>query len=317
MMNLRHTLSFVICLLFTLESNGCNFQTRNVDYRSNYSLVSDPVSLQVNMRRINRIGQNDDGRGFLCYLYSYGFDEGNAGSYNRFMTNNRGDRLYYNIYNSNGFQNVLRDIDDISQNGEAILGYALSRNTWYSDSFDFRLIIDNSVLVPTGNYTDTVAIKLYSGFPFNFPALERTRNLNLRITVDPLVYVSIVSVGAPHDPGQTSYTMNFGELETGERLAADLKVVSNTPYKVFFESQNGGVLKNTNPSSASEVNYQLFLNSSLVTFPGPSTRVEIIDSSSVTPPGGETYTLEAEIGNVTGKEAGSYVESITITAEAN
>ena len=313
----RFKLFLLLSLIIVSKGYACNFQTRNVNYRANYSLVTDPVSLQVNMRRRNNIGQNDDGRGFLCFLYSYGFDEGNSGSYNRFMTNNRGDRLFYNIYNSVGFQNVLRDVDDISQNGEAIFGYALTRNTWYSNSFDFRLIIDNSVLVPTGIYRDTVAIKLYSGFPFNSPALERTRNLNLRITVDPLVHISLVSVGAQHDPSQTSYNMNFGELQSGERLAADLKVVANTPHKVFFESQNGNVLKNTNPTSTSEVSYQLFLNSSLISFPSPSSRVEIIDSSTVTAPGGDTYTIEAEIGNTTGKEAGVYTESITVTAEAN
>ena len=299
---------------FFSTTNACNFQTRNLNYDGNYSLVANPISLQVQMRRQNDI--NRDPRGFYCYLYSYGFDEGNAGSYNRYMENRHGDKLYYNIYKEDGFQNILKEIDDISSNAEAIYGYALSRNSWYYNAFDFNLVIDNSILVPSGRYEDNITIKLYSGFPFLFPELERTRNLRLRITVDPEIHISLVSVGANHDPNSTSYNMNFGVLETGETMAADLKVVANTPHKVYFESQNGNVLSHSTSSTA-EIDYELFVNSTKVFLNQAGRRVEVVDSPTVTPAGGATYTIEAVIGDVLGKETGTYREVITITAEAN
>ncbi len=301
--------------LFSWHVHACKFQTRNIRYDANYSLLSNSVSLQVEMRRQNRL--NSDSRGFYCLLYSYGFDEGNAGDYNRYMLNRDNNRLYYNIYNSTGFQNVLKDVDDVAQNGEAIYGYALSRNTWYSNSFDFKVVFDNSVLVPSGVYEDNITIKLYSGFPYNFPELETTKNLRFRITVDPEIHISLVSVGSSHDPNSTTYNMNFGTLETGESLSADLKVVANTPHKVYFESQNGNVLSNSRASSSSVVDYELFVNSQPISLSRAGRRVEIVDSSRSTPPVGDTYTIETRIGDVTGKDTGSYSEVITITAEAN
>ncbi len=289
----------------------CNFRVRANNFTGNYSMLTDPTTLSVRMRR-----QGNNISSFFCYLYSYGFSTGNASDYNRYLISNNGDQLSYNLYKATDFQNILKEIDDVSQNAEAIFGYVLSSNTWISNSFDLRVSIDNSVLVPSGTYEDNVTVKLYSGFPYNSPVLERSTNLRIRITVDPEINISLVATGGDHDPASTTYNMDFGELQTGESMGADLKVVANTPHKVYFESENRGEMVNSSPSSSSTIAYTLSVSGNSVNLNAGSPR-KVVDQNGITSVTGDTYPINVTIGSTTNKDTGSYSDSITITAEAN
>jgi spore coat protein U-like protein len=252
-----------------------------------------------------------DVNSFLCYLYSYGFGTGNANSYNRYLMNSSGDTIQYNIYQASGYNNVLVELSDVSQTSEAIWGWTLSKNVSYSNQYYLQVLADQNSTYPSGVYTDTIPVRLYSGLPFNDPVLEDIKNIQITLSIMSDISLSLVDVGSPFDPADTHQTMDFGELTTGESLEADLKVLSNSGYRVYMESENEGKLKNLTENTT--IDYDLYVNGRKKRL---NRRRRVAQGRNSTPTTGDNYRLRVQIGNVSGAKAGTYTDNITITAEA-
>jgi spore coat protein U-like protein len=124
--------------------------------------------------------------------------------------------------------------------------------------------------------------------------------------------LSLVDVGSPFDPADTHQTMDFGELTTGESLEADLKVLANSGYRVYMESENKGKLKNLSENTT--IKYTMYINNRKKSLKGKKSKVA--EGRDSTPVEGDNYRLKVQIGNVSGAKAGTYTDNITITAEA-
>lgn len=245
---------------------------------------------------------------FICYMYSYGFGTGNANSFTRFLVNSRGERIYYNLF-KNG--NKIVEISDQTPISTTFWGWSIGSQPSVK-SFDLKVETNSNSTYPAGTYSDSIAVKLYSGLPGSPLVLEDTKNFTISLNIPSEISLSLVDVGSAFDPADTHQTMDFGELTTGESMEADLKVLSNSGYRIYMESENKGKLKNI--SENSKISYDLFINGSKKKLKKKKSKVA--EGSGSTPTSGENHRIRVVIGNVSGAKAGIYTDNITITAEA-
>ncbi|WP_198295966.1 spore coat protein U domain-containing protein [Bacteriovorax sp. Seq25_V] len=250
---------------------------------------------------------------FLCNFYFYDFGKGNANSYQRYLENKNGDKISYNLYKINGYKNILTELSDMKQNSDAIWGWSLATNQNYQDSFNVILSYDRSLIYPAGNYTDSVPVRIYSGLPFNDPRRESSSNLFLTFSIPSSIALSLVDAGSPFSEGDTTQTMDFGEIETGDTLEADLKVRSNAGYRIYMRSDNRGSLKHQLLND--KITYVLTVNNRSVNLKRGGKGDKVADFSGVTPHDGDNLRLKVVMGNPQSVQAGTYTDYVTITAE--
>lgn len=280
-----------------------NLSSVNLDQNS----ISSTVPVSLSMRR--RQAAND----FLCYLYFYDFGKGNANNYQRFLENSNGNQISYNLYKTNDFQNVLTELADMTQTSDAIWDWATNTNQYYQNAFNLNISYDPSLIYPSGNYTDSVRVRLYSGLPFNDPVLEDSANFNISFSILPSIAVSLVDVGSPFTDGDTEQLMDFGVISNGEILEADLKVRSNAGYRVYMKSENKGKLKHETFND--KISYSMLANTTSVNLNVGGKGHKVADQSGVTPVGGDNIRIRVTMGNPGTARSGVYTDFVTITAE--
>src|SRR5690606_8520894 len=100
-----------------------------------------------------------------------------------------------------------------------------------------------------------------------------------------------------------------------QEKGADLRVVSNGPYRLKVSSQNNGKLKR---SQGDTISYSLRVNNQSVTLSSSATGPVNIGQGDCTSEAGDRYNLKVKITeNTSQKAAGIYQDVITITAIAN
>lgn len=246
-----------------------------------------------------------------CNFFRVGFSEGSAGNYNRRMFRNA-DYVAYNIYRNSTTNIELQSLDDYSSFDENLFFFFQNTSDRVIDiPIEARLPIPNDgrELLANRNYIDTITATATGVFT---NTLTATDNFRVRVNIPPEIDISLVNPGGTFDENATSYLMNFGNLNQGDSQSVDLKVRSNAGYSVEITSQNGGSLKHTTESDL--ISYQLQVNGSNQSFPGPGSPLNIGSTSGVTPNEGVNFNLSFEIGNPANKTAGQYQDTITVTA---
>jgi spore coat protein U-like protein len=94
-----------------------------------------------------------------------------------------------------------------------------------------------------------------------------------------------------------------------------LRVRSNSGYTVTFESENGGAMKNTDPTDNSTVAYVLEVDGAVVDL-SRGRRPSVARNSGMTDSNGERRGLSFAAGPVGDATAGTYRDNITITVAA-
>lgn len=107
-----------------------------------------------------------------------------------------------------------------------------------------------------------------------------------------------------------NYTVDFGSMTTGEASNIFIQFRGNASVSTAFASANNGVLKHSNPLVTTTVPYTLVVDGT--TLPNatgtPPTMLANTGSSGVA-----TYPIGITLGSVSGKIAGSYSDTITVT----
>lgn len=299
---------FCIFLVFNIFARSkCHMDISLSNVNLDQNSFSPSTSVPITMRRTS--SAND----YLCYLYFFDFGKGNANSYQRFLENSHGNKISYNLYKPNDFQNILTELPDMTQNSDAIWGWDLNANQYYQKHFTLNLDYNNSLIYPAGNYTDSVRVRLYSGLPFNDPLLEDTVNFNITFSIQSSIALSLVDVGAPFSEGDTEQLMDFGVITSGEFMEADLKVKSNAGYRVYVKSENKGKLKHQTLND--KISYSMLANTTNVNLNVGGQGYKVADKSGVTPAGGDNIRIKVTLGNPGNANTGVYTDFVTITAE--
>lgn len=230
------------------------------------------------------------------------------------------DEMYYNIYNNSSEKTILKDLSANPSGGEILSGNITAEelnnsNSWVYKEHSYTVIIDRDQFPPAGLYEDSsVEITLYEGTPGSARKIA-SDTLNISVTMDSYLEMSLVQEGARLDTADPDYTIDFSVLEAGETNEADLVVRSNSNYGVTVRSDHGGVLAIHDENDTSVVPYVLKVNGRDQTLtagafePFPST-------AGPTSVDGETYDLSVEIQDYGMATEGTYSDILTFTVSA-
>lgn len=247
-----------------------------------------------------------------CSAYRLYFGKGNANSYQRRAYSGLAS-LPYNLYRAINEGNILKDHGDAGSN-EYITTLSPDKETPYTSAWYVGVADINTLFTtPAGVYTDVVPINVYNQKSNGDISFQTARYLTLSIVVPRFVELSIVPQGGAHDRNATTYVMDFGELQAGEELRADLRVVGNVGYGVMMSSQNGSKLSN----GTGLIPYQIKVgNGGYFTFPG-SGQMQVASSGHGTSTQGQAYGLRVKIGTIPSNPSpGDYQDVITVTVQA-
>lgn len=280
----------------TGDCKGLNFTVQTALINLNTS------SIQTLPMTITR----DDKSNGTCNFFIV-MDYGSAISANTRKITHGADAIPIQMYVNSGRTVILEDIAQAT-NSNVVLGTFTGKNFSLTTQYYVEMI--SAPTAPPGPYLDGFKISLYNGIPGSPGVnLSSTNNVNFKYTKGNYVDISLVSTGAPFVLSDTTQTLDFGNLTTGESLGCDIVLSYNSGYELTMSSANSGRLKNS--MSADYISYTMSLNGTPITL---SNLPEKKNESSVleSPADGTRVPLSVTIGNVSGAKSGSYVDVVSI-----
>jgi cyclophilin family peptidyl-prolyl cis-trans isomerase len=251
-----------------------------------------------------------------CSNFFLAFTKGWAGNYKRRALNLlNGDLIYYNLYKSSNTTGVLKEPSDITSVNEVIYG-TIAQNETKNLSYYFTLEpLSATVPARAGTYIDVVQVQAYSGTYTNINSYEGYRDLYIYINVAKTIALSLVDTGTLYDSSKTSKTLDFGELDEGEELGFDVRIVSNSGYNLRASSSNNGILKRVDGTgSKSEIAYDFYASNTKKSLSSSSSSpVTIASATGRTPSGGAQVPIRVVIKSVDDKDPGTYQDYITLS----
>lgn len=251
-----------------------------------------------------------------CSYYRIFLGKGLANSYQRKAFTFPSDTVNYNLHQLANLSGILKDFGDASSSNEFLEGTANSKDTPYNARFYVSVPSLSAQNFPRGgHYWDNVQVSIYSRNNKGQWIFEDTSSFNILMVVPKKIEVSLIEEGGSFDASSTTKTLDFGNITQYEELGADLRVVSNTPYKVKMSSSNNGVIR-MNANSA--ISYTMKVNGSAVSLGSSSSSPVTIGTGDKTTTSGDRFNLRVQISeDANDKHAGIYQDFITITAIAN
>lgn len=246
--------------------------------------------------------------------FGLGFSKGGAGSYTRYALNGA-LQLNYQLYNDNGAINILKDAPDTVTVNDVVMVTlpAGSGPQIVQYFFDIPYALATApFLAHAGTYTDSFTINAYEGAD---PSLylappDASAPVNLTITIEKLINLSMVDLGNIYQDGATTKAINFGRLTTGEVSRFNIALRTNAGFSVTVTSANAGNLKHVTKNSL--VPYTLFINGVLADLTGV---VPVVSGGGQTSLSGLIYPVKIVIGAVGNlPAAGNYADVVTVTA---
>lgn len=180
---------------------------------------------------------------------------------------------------------------------------------------DFHGELPDGQIVPAGRYSDTVTFVLYElegGLP---GAVLDTRMVRVEAAAAPFARFEVVVDGARRKLQGMVGKLDFGELETGERMGFELEATGNLGYDVEIESENGGRLVGQGQAKDSSVPYAVMVDGRMLQL-DQRARVPMEPATSHRRPV-NLHRIEIEIGDTAGAMAGKYRDDLTLTVTAH
>ena len=254
-----------------------------------------------------------------AYTYVF-FSSGSSGDVNdRYAVNTNGtDYLHYNLYDTDTPPNLIKDVgtysteDDYFDHLFPAVSVSRSNPVTQVHTHSFILEIPEGQEVPAGTYSDSIDITYYHD-----SSLEETVTMNITITVEQSIGLSIVDVGASFDPYSSGYSMDFGDLIPGEFRQADAVALSNSFYSISAYSYNGSFLIHENPIVTETIPYTFDVDGSSFDLSAAGTPVTIVDNAPATSQTGTAHTLTITIGSFNWVPAGDYADSLVFEIIGN
>ncbi|MCO4754819.1 MAG: hypothetical protein KC478_10080, partial [Bacteriovoracaceae bacterium] len=224
------------------------------------------------------------------------------------------ETLDFQIYTDEKKKNILKDTQDTSNDNDLITGrFKVNGENTLTEQAYVDLTLPGTIQ-ESGMYSDTYIVNLYYNWR-NTYYLADTTTMNFNYLVPEIISLSLVDSGAPHDPNDTSQILDFGIMETSERLSFDIVVKASDGYNLKFSSLNNGKLQHN--AGNFFVDYSALIDGSSVDLAGSSSSPVLVKTSpSATGDAGDRTSVSITLGSVEGKVAGSYRDSVTITVES-
>ena len=219
-----------------------------------------------------------------------------------------GESIAYEVYDSALHRTALRDLPSATT-GEVLQGTFGPGETFKQLSYVF-LVPAEQVRSP-GLYTQPIRITVYQGTRDNFVEKD-AKIIVFSVPVDSAAEISVGEPGAIFDPTTKSHQLDFGGLAKGRAKGLDLRVRSNTGYHVTLESENGGVMKNSDPHHPASIPYTLQIGGVQINT-GRAQQTILTRGKRLTDRNGDLHQLMFTIGQVGNAPAGTYQDNLTVT----
>lgn len=308
---MRYLLLLLIFITFNTWAD-CDYRVTLSNMVVNIQESTQVVQVPYQIRR------GKDGVG-ACDINRVYFSKGRANSYQRKAYNSvKGSSVDYNLHSNISMIGTLKQFGDAFQSNEFLQNSLPNRNQNYSNRFFISVPGTNSQDNADGGiYTDNVQISYYASYLYGLLfSLDTVETFTVTIIIPTKVSISVVDEGAVFDPSSTTKVLNFGYLSANQQKAADIRVVSNTPYRIQLSSLNNGNMKHS--TSNSLINYQMRVNGSNVSLGSSQGSPVTIGTGDSTDSAGDRYNARFTIVSATDtKASGTYEDVITITAIAN
>jgi spore coat protein U-like protein len=235
------------------------------------------------------------------------FSGGGSIDFNRRLLSGR-DTLSYQLYDTANKSNVLKDLPTATA-AEVITGSFGQGDE--GREFRYIVVFPPLQIRSPGLYRDSLQVTLYEGAVGNSTRKD-SKYFTVTARIQPMVELSVVDSGAPFNPQAGSKVVDFGSLMQGQSRRFDLRIRGNAGYRVTFQSENGGVMKHTDPTDSSAIPYVLDAGGAIVNldrgqhgFGG--------EKSGITGLNGDRLGLTITVGPVAEATAGTYRDTITVT----
>lgn len=278
------------------KSLSLNVQTALIDLNANGS-----PALQFTVTRSN--SANGDCNFFIV------LDNGSAGTFATRNLSHGGDQNPIQFYTTSARNVVLKSITEASTVSDVIPGKFIGNSNAGIVSFYYPVFVANTGL-PPGPYLDGFKISIYEGtISSHLLSASATNNVNYKYIKGNYVDMSIVDTGAPFALSDTTQTLDYGSLTTGESLDCDLMLMYNSGYVISMSSLNNQRLKNT--TSANYIPYSMTLDGLSVPLTSVSQVVKSGTGSSLA--AGTRLRVVGTIGSIAGAPNGTYNDTVSIS----
>ncbi|MEH0860368.1 hypothetical protein [Halobacteriovorax sp. DPLXC-1] len=298
---------FILLLpIYVFAARECDFTVSSNNFVGTLTNNVQAVSHSFSIRRSNNANR--------CRTFRAFFSRGGSGNYNR-QASSGTSSIPYNLYGDSNLVTVLKDYPDATQVNEYITGSLIDNNTNYNFNFFVKqLDLDSVFSTGDGYFGDNLQISFYSVENNGSLTYENTAYFYLQLIIPRYAELSLVPLGASHDPTSTQYVMNFGTLTSNEVQSATLNVKGNVGFGVYMTSQNGSALK----KGSSNIPYQIKVGpTNYVSLSNAGQETYMFQKNTGTSINAESYPIDVRLGTVPDSaETGTYEDVITVTVKA-
>jgi spore coat protein U-like protein len=225
-------------------------------------------------------------------------------SNNRVLRSGSGT-LRYQVYRDSTLGTVLRDTPEAESN-QVLSGFISGKQTL---TVQFYLSIPPLQVVQPDDFSDQIEIRLYEGTVAE-PKLQDNKTFNF--DADAPMVAELSFTGGTFDASARTTSLKFEPAETGAVGSVSLWARSNAGYILFAESQNGGILKSTDPTETDVIQYSMRVDGKTVPLykgaPFP-----VATRSDPTSASGWQHNFDFTLGTVDTQSSGEYKDVVTVS----
>ncbi len=251
------------------------------------------------------------GRGDIDFFVTV--DGGLSNSFQPRYATSGTNRIEYYIYDNLTARNVLKSGAGVSA-PNVIIGGFNDPTSWYeTTTASYAIYVPAGQFLPLGEYRDTLTFTLYTGTPANYnPSSAVSLTVPVVLATSRYLGVRLASPGGSYASGSSAYTLNFGNLWRGLTKELDMVVSSTIYFDVALASSRNGNLRQVGGSDL--VPYTLRIDGAPVSL--TSGWILALQNQGPTIGGQRSYRIGVEIGDVTGRDAGTYRDTVTVSVIA-
>lgn len=239
--------------------------------------------------------------------YFVTFSGSGAESFRRRLTAGS-ESLEYQLYGNISRRVVLKDLQAASSSDLLAGHFSAGEQT---RELTYVLAIPARQVRRPGQFSDTVKVALHEGTLNN--ARERDSKLvTIGTRVAPVSELSVGDAGAAFQRPASGHKIDFGNFRSKNSRRFEVRTRSNTGYQLTLTSENGGLLKNIDPSLTDSLPYVLKINGRITAFAG-NADVTVAQSRRPTDVTGDRHNFEVIVNPTPGLLAGTYRDTIRVS----
>ncbi len=242
------------------------------------------------------------------------FDYGTASSFNNRKLDHGSFTWPMQISKNSSHTQVLKNFPDVSSNNDVLNNSLPGGNNGAQRTLTYWMQVDQTDMWrKAGNYTGNFTVRLYRGTIASYTFID-SRQISANYNAPKKADISVIPTGQPFSITDTTETLNFGPLSTGDTKSADIRIKTNAGYSLYASSANNGALKHLLLNSY--VSYVAKFDGVTINLSGSAANPKLVmQENGDSPANGFLVPASITIGSTAGAQSGSYSDTITLTIQ--